>query len=545
MRAAIYARYSCEMQREASIEDQLRVCRRLIEARAWTLEETYADQALSGASLLRPAYQEMMQDAGARRFDVLVAESVDRLSRDQEHIAALYKQTRFLGIPIVTVAEGEISELHIGLKGTMSALYLKDLAQKTHRGLEGRARDGRSAGGNSYGYRVRRQLTEDGSYTTGERIIDEAEALVISRIFRDYAAGRSPRAIAGALNREGVVGPRGKAWGASTIHGNPTRGTGIINNELYIGRLVWNRQRFVKDPVTARRVPRPNPEKDWVVAEVPSLRIVDQPLWDAVKARQAVTRHATGEGAGRRPERARRARHLFSGLLRCGACGASFTLIGSTRYGCAASRNKGTCDNRRTIERRMAETKVLAGLRDRLLAPDLIGEFVEEYRREYNRLMRERNTARSTYEQELVQVQRRIDSIVEAIADGMYQPSMRAKLGNLEARKVELEELLQTAGEDQPLRLHAGLSNIYRAKVADLTTALNDPDLKTEAMAILRGLISEIRLVPTDDGLAIELVGELAAILALQKAKTPRKDASAGSVTLVAGAGFEPAAFRL
>jgi site-specific DNA recombinase len=84
----------------------------------------------------------MMMDARDRKFDVLVAESLDRLSRDQEHIAALHKQLRYLGIPIITVAEGEISELHIGLKGTMSALFIRDLAQKTHRGLEGRVRDG-------------------------------------------------------------------------------------------------------------------------------------------------------------------------------------------------------------------------------------------------------------------------------------------------------------------------------------------------------------------------------------------------------------------
>jgi site-specific DNA recombinase len=91
---------------------------------------------MSGASHLRPGYQRLLEDARKGLFDVLVTESLDRLSRDQEHIAALYKQMCFSGIPIMSVSEGPISELHIGLKGTMSALYLKDLAQKTHRGLE-------------------------------------------------------------------------------------------------------------------------------------------------------------------------------------------------------------------------------------------------------------------------------------------------------------------------------------------------------------------------------------------------------------------------
>lgn len=259
MRACIYARYSTELQREASIDDQQRICRRLIDQQGWTQSILRADQGLSGTSNLRPGYQAMMMDARAGRFDVLVAESLDRLSRDQEHIAALHKQLRFLGIPIITVAEGEISELHIGLKGTMSALFIKDLAQKTHRGLEGRVRDGKSAGGISYGYRLDRQLSGDGSFNTGDRTIDETQAQIVRRIFREYAEGISPRSIAGRLNREHVPGPSGTAWGASTIYGNWRRGTGLLNNELYIGRLVWNRQHFIKDPDTGRRQARLNP----------------------------------------------------------------------------------------------------------------------------------------------------------------------------------------------------------------------------------------------------------------------------------------------
>jgi hypothetical protein len=85
-----------------------------------------------------------------------------------------------------------------------------------------------------------------GQAVTGERTVNEAEAAIVVRIFRNYAAG----AIAWGLNRDGIPGPFGHAWGPSTIHGNPKRGNGILNNELYIGRLVWNRQRFIKDPET-------------------------------------------------------------------------------------------------------------------------------------------------------------------------------------------------------------------------------------------------------------------------------------------------------
>ena len=133
----IYPRYSSENQEERSIDDQTRICQAYAERERWNVVAVLPDFAISGAPLLRRGYQKLLEMVRGREIDVVLAESLDRISRDQEHIAAFYKQTRFAGVRVVTVAEGEITELHIGLKGTMSALFLKDLAQKTHRGLEG------------------------------------------------------------------------------------------------------------------------------------------------------------------------------------------------------------------------------------------------------------------------------------------------------------------------------------------------------------------------------------------------------------------------
>src|SRR6478736_2666094 len=169
MRAVIYARYSSDQQREASIEDQIRVCERRIEREGWTLLHSYHDRALSGASRLRPGYQKLLEDARAGAFDVIVSEALDRLSRDQEDVAALYKHLSFAGVKLVTTAEGEINELHVGLKGTMNALFLKDLAQKVRRGLEGRVRQGRSGGGICYGYDITREHDARGELVHGGR----------------------------------------------------------------------------------------------------------------------------------------------------------------------------------------------------------------------------------------------------------------------------------------------------------------------------------------------------------------------------------------
>src|SRR5262249_46765565 len=115
-----------------------------------------------------------------------------------------FKLMSFAGIRIVTLAEGEISELHIGLKGTMNALFLKDLDDKTRGGLRGRVELGRSGGGLCYGYTI----VENGE--RGGREILQAEAAVVRRIFADFAAGKSPRRIAAELNRGGTPGPGGR-----------------------------------------------------------------------------------------------------------------------------------------------------------------------------------------------------------------------------------------------------------------------------------------------------------------------------------------------
>jgi site-specific DNA recombinase len=158
-RVAIYARYSDDKQSPYSIEDQFRICRMHADKQDWRVVETYSDAAISGSTvILRPGVQALLRDALAGKFDMVLAEALDRLSRDQEDIAGLFKRLRFAGVPIITLSEGEVSELHVGLKGTMNALFLKDLGAKTHRGIRGRVEAGRVGGGNAYGYQVVRTI---------------------------------------------------------------------------------------------------------------------------------------------------------------------------------------------------------------------------------------------------------------------------------------------------------------------------------------------------------------------------------------------------
>jgi site-specific DNA recombinase len=511
MRTAIYARYSSDNQKDASIEDQVRLCRERVTKENWTLSNVYSDHAISGASLMRPGIQALMSDAINGKIDMIVCEALDRLSRDQEDIAGLYKRMVFANVKIVTLSEGEISNLHIGLKGTMNALFLKDLADKTRRGMRGRIEHGKAGGGITYGYDVVKKIDQNGEYVRGERVINQEQSAVVLRIFEEYVRGVSPRAIATQLNKDHIPGPQGGEWGASTIYGNRQRGTGILNNELYVGKLVWNRLRYMKDPETGKRVSRLNPEADLVITEVPDLRVIEQSLWDQVKAMQGqINVASTPLWTKNRP------RTLFAGLIKCSCCGGGFILISKDRLGCATSRNKGTCDNRLTMKLEDLEHAVLRSMHSHLMDEELCGEFCREYTRRMNELRNQHNASLGVYRKELVKLERERQQIVQSICDGVPGELVRDRAVYVQSRKEELQGILDST-EVAPVLFHPNMATRYQKEIKNLIASLNHPESKQEAAMILRSLIDRIMMtpVPAENRLAVDLVGDLAGILSI------------------------------
>ena len=548
----IYARYSTDMQSASSVEDQIRLCAERAVRDGMTVTQHYADHGISGASLMRPGIQQLMQDALAGKFQVVIAEALDRISRDQEDIAGVFKRLNFAGVQIITLSEGIVSELHIGLKGTMNALFLKDLSDKTRRGLRGRVEAGKSGGGNSYGYDVVRKLNAAGEPERGDRKINDNQAVIVRRIFNDYAAGTSPRVIAKTLNAERVPGPTGKTWGPSTIHGNKDRGTGILNNELYIGRLVWNRLRYVKDPETGKRLSRLNPPDQWITQDVPHLQIIEDDLWQKVKVQQEATalgKHDKSKAEGFWDRR--RPRFLLSGLIKCGSCGSTFVKISQQHFGCASARNKGTCENKRTIRRDILEASVLNGLQHHLMDEELLEVFCEEYTRHLNALRMAESGNRAKDEARLQKIVRELDRMIDAICDGVPAERMKDRMIALEAERAEIEERLKVESTEEKPLLHPSMGARYRKAVSELRATLADQSAQHEAVGILRSLIDQIVLHPSseeDGGFVLDIKGELAGILSL--CQTSKKVVGLSpddllQIKLVAGVGFEPTTFRL
>ncbi|QAX28721.1 recombinase family protein [Leisingera sp. NJS204] len=507
-RVALYARYSTDMQNPMSVEDQFRLAERYAKDRGWTIAGHYADNAVSGTvSRARPQFQRLSADLASGKFDVVLAESVDRISRDAEHIAAFYKRARFNGVELHTTGRGKIDALTLGLSSIFATMFLEELADKTRRGLEGRVEKGLSAGGKVYGYR--QGTDERGAPVKGKRAINEIEAAVVRSIFRDYAAGLSPIAIANRLNQEGIPSPSAGTnrrssgrWKQNTINGNRDRGTGIINNELYIGRLVWNRLSYVKNPQTERRVSQLNPESEWRTAEVPELRIIGQDLWDEVKARQAALskRSAKIKASVRNKLSAgqtlRRRKYLLSGLLHCGLCGGKMTVAGSGKYKtyyCANAKEMGpsVCSGFRGLRESVAQPLVLSGLRRELMKPEAYEHFRQRFQK---RLVESQGAAEERlrlHDARLHELETKERNLLKAIEDGAFSPVINERLNTVHSELVEMREK-RVEIVPPAVELPEDLPELYRAMVADLAASLSDEAVAGRAADELHELVDRV-----------------------------------------------------
>lgn len=343
---ALYGRYSTDKQREASIDDQFRNCENHAKREGWKIVHRYADEAITGSTKDRPQYQAMLAAAEARQFDVLIVDDLSRLTRDDIETKQTLRRLKYWGIRLIGVSDGFDSDskghkIQASVRGMMNEIYIDDLREKTDRGMTGQVLQGNNAGGRCYGYR--HIPIEDASrhdeygrpaIVAVRREIDPQQAGWVRKIFRWYAEGYTPRWIAAELNRLGVPSPGATwkrraagTWAASALYGNG-KFDGVLNNSLYAGRYVWNRTRYVTDPVTGKQKRVARPESEWIERDMPELPIVPQALWEAVKARRSVGKRndekrselhinaRTGAGP----------KYLLSGLLKCGVCGGNWLI---------------------------------------------------------------------------------------------------------------------------------------------------------------------------------------------------------------------------
>ncbi len=466
-RAALYARFSTERQTDASIQGQFRNCEAYCEREGWTIVDRYGDEAISGRKTDRPGYQRMLADAEAGRFDVLVVDDLSRLSRDEIETKLTVRRFQFRGLRIVGISDGYDSaakgaKVHAGVRGLINDIYIDDLREKTHRGLAGKALQGFNTGGRCYGYRHLpiedpSKLDEHGRpvIVAVKREIDEEQANWVRRIFGWYADGWSSRRISAELNRLGVPGPRKGPWSASTIYGEVTKDTGFLNNQLYVGRYIWNRSANLTNPDTGKKRRTLRPREEWIVTEMPELRIVDEETWQRVKTRQAEQRRKSANVRKAMHERARTGagpKYLFSGLLKCGCCGANYVIADRRRYGCVGQRNWGdsVCNNRLRVDRKLAEERLLDGIKRDLFTDAAFELFQTEAARLLREHAVERRTGLDRLKRKLRTVNREVDNVMSAIKAGVVTASTKDELLRLEAKRERLRHEMDGIADAGP-----------------------------------------------------------------------------------------------
>jgi hypothetical protein len=424
---------------------------------------------------------------------VLRVDDLSRLSRDSVEVQQQVRRLRFHGVRVIAISDSidtddKSHKLGVGIRGLMGEIYLADLADKTHRGLTGRALAGASAGGLPYGYRVAE---------VGQRVIDAAQAVVVRRIYADYLAGSSARAIAAALNAECVPSARDSTWCASAIHGDTRRGIGILANPIYAGRQVWNRSRWIKHPDSGRRVRQERPESEWILAEHPELAIVDAATWDAVQRRLRGSSHASPvvmRGPGRPP------RHLLSGILRCGDCGGPMVVVDRYRYGCAIAKERGTCLSRLRVARTCVEDALLAGIKRELLSEESFQRFQRAAAAELKRATPSMDTVKSR----LVDAERVHANMMAALRAGIITPGTRAALIEAEREVEAARAAVNTLRLNQPSQILPRARETWRRIVSQLADVRDLP----EARDALRELLGSGIVLKASNGAVVAEISE-------------------------------------
>jgi site-specific DNA recombinase len=536
MRVALYARFSSDLQRQTSIDDQLRAARGRAAAEGWHVVIERSDQAVSGATpfLLRPGSKALLADALAGRFDVLIVEGLDRTFRDVGEQEQIVKRLEHRGIRIIGTSDG-YDTLAKGRKvmriarGLVNELYLDDLAQKTHRGLAGQFDRGLTTGGKSYGYRS--EETPAGR----QLVIDQTEADHVRWIFDRYAEGWTPVSIAHELNRRGVPSPRGGSWAVGAIHGSAARGLGLLNNVMYSGQVIWNRRQWLKDPETGARVYTERPREEWQFRDAPHLRIIDPATWAATRQRMAQIAER-GANVAKANKGGRPARTLFGGLLRCPTCGGPVIAVSSRAYGCGVHKDRGSaiCTNDATTPRTAVDARLLALVREDLESPQSFAELQQNVRQLVAEHQREASGAAHDGKRRLAEVEKELGRLVDALAQVGYSPAIAERLRSAEAERAALAA--QTAEVLDVDELTNVVLADYRAAMLDLKSRLDGHPDRERTRELLRQMLGPVTLARDADGVTWAQMNNPAEQLLV---------AGGMSLTVVAGAGFEPTTFGL
>lgn len=527
LRCAIYARYSTDRQNPLSISDQVHKCREFSVRENWTILEQhiYSDEAQTGTLRNRAGFRRMMTAASQkpRPFDAILVEDTSRFSRRND-LLDICDRLSFHGVKVCFVSQGirssdEKFRFLLAARGLVDMVFVEDTSRRVRRGMQGLARRGFHTGGRCFGYR--KQLVEDPAQfdeygrprVVGVRLaLDPVEAETIRRIFRLYADGYSMKRIARLLNADGIVSPRpqtgrvSRSWCHSSVRK-------ILTNDRYRGLIVWGQSKKVKSPDTDKRVKRPQVRAEWVMLEAPEQRIVSDELWEQVERRREhvkVIYANTGRRAGLLRGQAATSVYLFSGLLKCGLCGANLQIVSgpaksrpSPSYGCPLSFDRGVCRNGLRIPKDVLEEKLLEKIQGEILQREAIDYTLDRFKRELLAAIEGMGSEMDQLQERERTLRKEIGNLTLAIEQSAYQsPAVMARIAEKER---ELEGIVAKLLDSEPDSVRSRVKNLRQfvlSRLADVRGMLGG-DARS-AKAEIANHVRAIRLYPEGSTYRIE-----------------------------------------
>ncbi len=515
IRCAIYARYSSDQQRHTSIEDQIRKCREFAESMGWEVVEVhiYIDTAISGSTTAgRLGFERMIEAARSKPkpFDYILVDDTSRFSRNMAQQIANVELLGFHKVYIYFVSQGidtrdEQSFIQLYTYGMVDQLFLKGLADKTRRGLEGQFERGFWTGGRVYGYYT--EKTEQGAVI---KVKDE-EARVVHSIFEQYAGGMGEKAIAAWLNQRGIAPPRGcrptvrNYWGHTTIRH-------ILRNSRYVGIWTYGRTTFKKNPETGRRVPR-EPERAPQVREIEELAIIDRELWNRVQDKRI---RVSTPNVNRK--RIQPGRFLLTQLAVCDLCGGPITIThryGRDKipvYGCKRRTSQGStvCPNSLHVRAPDAERQILEGALIGLLNPDARDYWIKKFNEELARCANGVGNGQEAQaiESERVGIRGKIQNLLRAVEEGDGVASITERVKELESEDRLLANRIEELNSRKKVKLPKLDQKSFRAMLWEIPEILaQEPE---QAREILRPFLGGMRWKPVvnEAGRFLQVKGE-------------------------------------
>ena len=407
----IYARYSSNNQTEQSIEGQIRVCREYAQRNNLAIVGTYIDRAMTGTNDNREQFQQMLKDSDKKAWDYVLCYKLDRFSRNKYEMAIHRKYLKDNGVKILSAMENipdspEGILLESLLEG-MNQYYSEELSQKTKRGLrETRIKGNYMGGPINYGYKVVHETT--GEQTAAKVAVNEAEAPILLHIFEAYAAGNRIPDIVRELDDKGVKN-RGNPFTVNSIYF-------MLQQEKYTGVYNFNGETFTHI--------------------YPA--IIPKELFQIVRKR--IDKNKTGKhviGVD----------YILMGKCYCGYCGRQLRSAAGTTtdgtilryYRCPYSKKDVNCHNK-SVRKEVLEEIVTNVLAEELTKPDNLKFLTDKVFELYCENQNDSNLRR--YKKELAATDKAITNILKAIEEGIFTPSTKQRLTELEEKKIRLEQAI-------------------------------------------------------------------------------------------------------